>query len=83
MPQPLFDNLADVFPDSRIGARHRKSMQRLPIIVVLFTLIAGLLAAYLVLTSRPVVHAASNVLLRINAGGPAIAPFVADTDFVG
>ena len=86
MPRPLFSTLGDLFPGCIMHARHRKPMQqRLTIIAVLCTIIAGSFAAYPLFTSRLVTHAAATATLvsQINVGGPAINPFAADTDFTG
>ncbi|HEX3642402.1 MAG TPA: malectin domain-containing carbohydrate-binding protein [Ktedonobacteraceae bacterium] len=81
MPQPLFDDHTDHFPDSMMRALHRKPIQWLTIIVTLLTMITGLFAAYPLFASRLVTHAAATLVSRINVGGSAITPFAADTDF--
>ena len=57
--------------------RHRKKVQRLVALLMLFGLLLGCFA-YPVLTST---HAAGVSAVQINAGGSAVAPFSADTDF--
>src|SRR5258706_421532 len=65
------------------GALSRqKLVQRLIGMIILLCCIVGLFAATpLFQNHSSTVHAAGNV--QINAGGPAVAPFVADTDFTG
>ncbi|HET8911476.1 MAG TPA: malectin domain-containing carbohydrate-binding protein, partial [Ktedonobacteraceae bacterium] len=60
----------------------QKPVQRLIRLITLFCCIVGLLAAIPLFTrhSSPV-YAAGNV--QINAGGSAVSPFVADTDYAG
>ena len=60
--------------------KHRKPVQRL-IGIFLLLCSMGVLAAYPLFTHISTAYAAGSV--QINAGGPAAAPFVADTDFTG
>ncbi len=67
-----------------LGAkRHRKSTRRLIEMLMLLSIMLGLLTAYPLFTHLPITHAAGSPSVQINAGGPAVAPFVADTDFTG
>src|SRR5437660_315457 len=61
--------------------RRRKRIQQLIGMIMLLCCVTGLFAASPFLTRSFIAHAASNV--QINAGGPAVSPFVADTDFSG
>ncbi len=58
-----------------------KGVQRLIGMIMLLCCVIGLFSASLLLTRSFIAHAAGNV--QINAGGSAVAPFVADTDFSG
>src|SRR5258708_535505 len=57
----------------------KKPSQRLMGMIMLFTCIVGLCAAAPFLAHPSSAAAAGGI--QINAGGPAVAPFVADTDF--
>jgi uncharacterized membrane protein len=60
----------------------RKPVQRLIGMIILLCCIVGLFAATpLFQNHSSIAHAAGSV--QINAGGPAVAPFVADMDFTG
>ncbi len=63
--------------------RHRKFAQRLVGILILLGFTLGLLIIYPFFTRVPTTHAAGSSSVQINAGGPAVAPFIADTDFTG
>ncbi len=67
--------------NSRGTLVRRKPIQRPIGMVILLCSVIGLFVASLLFTSASTAHAAGNV--QINAGGPAVAPFVADTDFTG
>jgi hypothetical protein len=60
---------------------HRKVNQRLIRMLVLLSIMIGLFATYPIFTRFTTAYAAGGV--QINAGGPAVAPFIADTDFSG
>jgi hypothetical protein len=64
-----------------LGARVRRiSVQRL-IGLVMLSLMIGFFTILPLLTRSSTTHAAGGV--QINAGGPAVSPFIADTDFTG
>lgn len=63
--------------------RHRKSTRRLIEMLMLLIIMLGLLTAYPLFTYLPIAHAAGSPSVQINAGGPAVAPFIADADFTG
>ena len=64
-----------------LGARVRRiSVQRL-IGLVMLSLMIGFFTILPLLTHSSTTHAAGGV--QINAGGPAVSPFIADTDFTG
>ena len=68
----------DAYP---LGAlARRKSLRRL-IVPIILTLMIGCFAALPFFTHASIAHAAGGV--QINAGGPAVSPFLADTDFTG
>ena len=70
----------DAYPPDAM--RHRKNVQRLIGMIVLLGSMFALLAANALFTYLPAAHAASSSV-QINAGGPAVSPFIADTDFTG
>ena len=59
----------------------RKRVQRLIRMIILLCCVIGLVIASPLFNPSFTAHAAGNV--QINAGGPAVSPFVADTDFTG
>jgi hypothetical protein len=59
----------------------RKATPRLLGMLALLCIVSGLFATSPLLARPSPAYAAGNV--QINAGGPAVAPFVADTDFSG
>ncbi len=63
--------------------KHRKSTRRLIEMLMLLIIMLGLLTAYPLFTYLPIAHAAGSPSVQINAGGPAVAPFIADADFTG
>lgn len=63
--------------------RHRKSTRRLIEMLMLLIIMLGLLTAYPLFTYLPIAHAAGSPSVQINAGGPAVTPFIADADFTG
>src|SRR5579875_670878 len=72
----------DVMDAQTFGATlRRKPVQRLIGLLMLLSIITGASAAFLLFAHAPAAHAAGGV--QINAGGPAVSPFVADTDYSG
>src|SRR5579885_1726161 len=63
-----------------VPMRHQR-IQRLIGMIMLLCCVIGLFSASLLFTRSFIAHAAGNV--QINAGGSAVAPFIADTDFSG
>jgi hypothetical protein len=59
----------------------RRSAQRLIGLLMLFSMVVGLFASLSLFAHSSTAHAAGGV--QINAGGPAVSPFVADTGFTG
>src|SRR5689334_6494918 len=59
----------------------RKTTQRLIGLCVMISVVLGFFVTLPFFTSPSTAHAAGGV--QINAGGPAVSPFVADTDFSG
>ncbi len=59
----------------------RKATQRLIGLFTVLSLVIGFFATLPFLTHPSTAHAASGA--QINAGGPAVSPFLADTDFSG
>src|SRR5260370_3710172 len=71
----------DVMDAHHLGARVRRiSVQRL-IGLVMLSLMIGFFTILPLLTRSSTTYAAGGV--QINAGGPAVSPFIADTDFTG
>lgn len=59
----------------------QKPVRELSRILLFLSITVALFATYSLLNYASTAHAASGV--QINSGGPAVAPFVADTDFTG
>jgi hypothetical protein len=59
----------------------RKTTRRLLCLLILLSIVTGFFVTLPFFTHPPTAHAASNV--QINAGGPAVTPFVADIDSSG
>jgi hypothetical protein len=71
----------DVMDAHHLGAMVRRiSVQRL-IGLVMLSLMIGFFTILPLLTRSSTTYAAGGV--QINAGGPAVSPFIADTDFTG
>jgi hypothetical protein len=67
--------------NSRGALVHRKRVHRLIGMIMLLCCVIGPFAAFPLFKSISAAHAAGN--MQINAGGAAVAPFIADTDFTG
>lgn len=67
--------------NSRGSLVRRKRVQRLIGMIMLLCCMIGLFVATPLFNPFSTAHAAGNV--QINAGGAAVAPFIADTDFTG
>ena len=64
-----------------LGARMRRISVQPLIGLVMLSLMIGFFTILPLLTRSSTTYAAGGV--QINAGGPAVSPFIADTDFTG